>query len=85
MDGDGDLDAVTARCINDGPITPINQTLLWIENNQNRPPNQLNPWHINEIKGIICLQNRNYGKISKIYILLNKLTVLTKNVSFHKR
>jgi len=32
MDNDGDLDMITARVINDGPITPIDQDLLWFEN-----------------------------------------------------
>lgn len=49
MDNDGDLDVVTARCINDGPITPINQTLLWIENPNNTPPSIINAWPFHEI------------------------------------
>jgi len=32
MDNDGDLDMITARVINDGPITPLDQDLLWFEN-----------------------------------------------------
>ena len=29
MDGDGDLDMVTARVINDGPIDPVDQVLYF--------------------------------------------------------
>jgi hypothetical protein len=48
MDQDGDLDMLTARCLNDGPITPINQTLLWFENN-GQFPTQVSLWKEHEI------------------------------------
>lgn len=48
MDQDGDLDMLTARCLNDGPITPINQTLLWFENN-GQFPTQISLWKEHEI------------------------------------
>jgi len=52
MDGDGKLDVVTARCINDGPIEPIDQTLLWIENPNNEVPSASNPWPLHEIGAV---------------------------------
>ena len=50
MDNDGDLDAVTARVINDGPITPIDQDLLWLENPGSLPADGY-AWTMHKIAG----------------------------------
>lgn len=69
MDGDGDLDIVTARCINDGPITPTNQTLLWLENPQSKLtpdlpniPSLVITWQMHEIEG-------NYVTFQHVFFL----------------
>ena len=47
MDNDGDLDMVTARVINDGPVTPIDQDLLWFENTGK--PATLKQWPMHRV------------------------------------
>lgn len=47
MDGDGDLDMVTARVINDGPIDPVDQDLLWFENTHK--PTTVRPWPMHRV------------------------------------
>ena len=49
MDNDGDLDMITARVINDGPITPIDQDLLWFENDGT--PASREQWKMHRIAG----------------------------------
>ena len=49
MDNDGDLDMVTARVINDGPVTPLDQDLLWFENDGT--PESREQWKMHRIAG----------------------------------
>lgn len=49
MDNDGDLDMITARVINDGPITPLDQDLLWFENDGT--PESREQWKMHRIAG----------------------------------
>jgi len=47
MDNDGDLDMVTARVINDGPVTPLDEDLLWFENDGQ--PSNSKKWQMHRI------------------------------------
>ena len=55
MDNDGDLDMITARVINDGPITPLDQDLLWFENDGT--PESREQWKMHRIAGIFLILN----------------------------
>ena len=50
MDNDGDLDMITARVINDGPVTPLDQDLLWFENDG--VPASREPWKMHRVVGL---------------------------------
>ena len=50
MDNDGDLDFVTARVINDGPVTPLDEDLLWFENDG--IPSNSNNWKMHRFAGM---------------------------------
>ena len=53
MDNDGDLDMITARVINDGPVTPLDQDLLWFENDG--VPASREPWKMHRVVGLLEL------------------------------
>lgn len=64
MDNDGDLDMVTARVINDGPITPLDQDLLWFENDGT--PESREQWKMHRIAGEFIFLILNFFLKSEI-------------------
>ena len=67
MDNDGDLDMVTARVINDGPVTPLDQDLLWFENDGT--PESREQWKMHRIAGELIFLIRNFNPLIWVYYI----------------